>query len=100
MITPPKQNLNVAAQQNARVMNNPQVQEARRKTLEIMETFGLSTDQMKQLGQAAELAIQDKRAYPLFLKKLREFDLDDAEDFRGDIDYQALAIFATAARML
>lgn len=100
MIIPPQQNMNVAPQQSADVMSNPQVQEARRVVLEMMQEIELTPDQIKQIGRAAELAIYDKRAYPLFIKKLREFDLDDIEDLRGEIDYQALAIFATAARLV
>ena len=100
MITPPQQNMNVAAQQTPGNMNDPRVQEARRVISELMQETGLLPEQLKILGQSAEMAIYDKRGYPMFLKKLRDFGLADAEDLRGDIDYQALAIFATAAKLV
>jgi hypothetical protein len=34
------------------------------------------------------------------MERLRRFGLSDAEGLRGDIDYQALAIFATAAKLI
>lgn len=100
MVTPPQQNMNVAAQQTPGNMNDPRVQEARRVISEAMQETGLTPEQVKILGQSAEMAIRDKRGYPMFLKKLRDFGLSDAEDLRGDIDYQALAIFATAAKLV
>lgn len=100
MVTPPQQNMNVAAQQTPGNMNDPRVQEARRVISELMQETGLLPEQLKILGQSAEMAIHDKRGYPMFLKKLRDFGLADAEDLRGDIDYQALAIFATAAKLI
>jgi hypothetical protein len=36
----------------------------------------------------------------MFLKKLRDFGIADAEDLRGDIDYGALLIFATMAKLV
>jgi hypothetical protein len=36
----------------------------------------------------------------MFLDRLRKFGLDDAEGMQGDIDYQALAVFATAAKLI
>lgn len=100
MVTPPQQNMNVAPQQTPGNMNDPRVQEARRVVMEAMEETGLTPEQIKILGQSAEMAIRDKRGYPMFLKKLRDFGLSDAEDLRGDIDYQALAIFVTAAKLI
>lgn len=100
MVTSPQQNMNVAAQQTSGNMNDPRVQEARRVVSELMQETGLLPEQLKILGQSAEMAIHDKRGYPMFLKKLRDFGLADAEDLRGDIDYQALAIFATAAKLV
>jgi hypothetical protein len=110
MAIPPQQNPNVAPQQDAAVMqamkpatspmDNPQVQQAKQELLALMQETGLTPPQLKDLGKAAEMAIRDKRGYPLFLKKLRQAGLADAEDLRGDIDYQALATFATAARMM
>lgn len=92
--------MNVAPQQTPGDMNDPRVQEARRVISELMQETGLLPEQLKILGQSAEMAIHDKRGYPMFLKKLRDFGLADAEDLRGDIDYQALAIFATAAKLI
>jgi hypothetical protein len=100
MIAPPQPNMNVAAQQGQGDMNDPRVHEARRVVYELMKETGLLPEQLKQLGQAAEMAIYNKQSYPLFIKKLRDFGLDDAEDLRGDIDYQALAVFATAAKLI
>ena len=110
MATPPQQNMNVAAQQNAPVMDamqkeknpaaNPQVEQAKQQIIALMQETGLTPPQLMELGKAAEMAIHDKRGYPMFINKLRQAGLSDAEDLRGDIDYQALAIFATAARMM
>lgn len=106
----PQENMNVAAQQNQDVMrvmqgggdimNDPQVQQAQQALMSAMEQSGLSPEQLKQLGRLAEMTIQDKQAYPLFLQKLRDFGLDDAESMQGEIDYQALAVFATAAKLI
>lgn len=110
MATPPQQNPNVAPQQDAAVMQamqpaadpmqRPEVQQAKQQLVALMQETGLTPPQLQELGKAAEMAIRDKRGYPLFLKKLRQAGLADAEDLRGDIDYQALAVFATAAKMI
>ena len=110
MITPPQPNMNVAAQQNADVMqamqggnnamSNPQVQQAQQAVMQAMQEAGLQPEQIKQLGQLAEMTIKDKQAYPLFLQKLRDFGMADAEKMQGEVDYQALAIFATAAKLI
>jgi hypothetical protein len=110
MELPPQANSNVAMQQNADVMqamqgganqmSNPQVQQAQQMLTQMMQETGLSPEQLKELGKLAEMTIQDKQAYPMFLDRLRKFGLDDAEGMQGDIDYQALAIFATAAKLI
>ena len=110
MAIPPQQNPNVAPQQDAAVMKamqpaadpmqRPEVQQAKQQLLTLMQETGLTTPQLKDLGKAAEMAIRDKRGYPMFIKKLRDSGLADAEDLRGDIDYQALVVFATAAKMV
>ncbi len=106
----PQPNRNVAMQQNADVMqamqggggamSNPQTQQAREMIMQLMEQTGLTPDQLKELGKLAEMSIQDKQVYPMFMERLRRFGLSDAEGLRGDIDYQALAIFATAAKLI
>jgi len=110
MELPPQANSNVAMQQNADVMqamqgganpmSNPQVQQAQQMLTQLMQETGLSPEQLKELGKLAEMTIQDKQAYPMFLDRLRKFGLDDAEGMQGDIDYQALAVFATAAKLI
>jgi hypothetical protein len=110
MELPPQANSNVAMQQNADVMqamqgganqmSNPQVQQAQQMLTQMMQETGLSPEQLKELGKLAEMTIQDKQAYPMFLDRLRKFGLDDAEGMQGDIDYQALAVFATAAKLI
>ena len=110
MELPPQANSNVAVQQNADVMqamqgganqmSNPQVQQAQQMLTQMMQETGLSPEQLKELGKLAEMTIQDKQAYPMFLDRLRKFGLDDAEGMQGDIDYQALAVFATAAKLI
>ena len=110
MELPPQANSNVAMQQNADVMqamqggsnqmSNPQVQQAQQMLTQMMQETGLSAEQLKELGKLAEMTIQDKQAYPMFLDRLRKFGLDDAEGMQGDIDYQALAVFATAAKLI
>jgi hypothetical protein len=110
MAITPQENMNVAAQQNADVMQamqgggspmaNPQVQQAQQMLMQMMEQTGLQPEQLKELGKLAEMSIQDKQAYPMFLERLRMFGLDDAESMRGEIDYQALAVFATAAKLI
>ena len=81
-------------------MSNPQVQQAQQMLTQMMQQTGLSPEQLKELGKLAEMSIQDKQAYPMFLDRLRKFGINDAEDMRGDIDYQALAVFATAAKLI
>ena len=81
-------------------MSNPQVQQAQQMLTQMMQETGLSPEQLKELGKLAEMTIQDKQAYPMFLDRLRKFGLDDAEGMQGDIDYQALAVFATAAKLI
>ena len=110
MELPPQANSNVAMQQNADVMqamqgganqmSNPQVQQAQQMLTQMMQETGLSPEQLKELGKLAEMTIQDKQAYPMFLDRLRKFGMNDAEDMQGDIDYQALAVFATAAKLI
>jgi hypothetical protein len=110
MVMPPQSNSNVAMQQNADVMqamqggdasaNDPRVEQARGMITQLMQQTGLSPEQLKELGKLAEMTIQDKQAYPMFLDRLRKFGLSDAEGMRGDIDYQALAVFATAAKLI
>ena len=110
MALPPPTNNNVALQQNADVMqamqggnnamSNPQVQQAQQAVMQAMQEAGLQPEQIKQLGQLAEMTIKDKQAYPLFLQKLRDFGMADAESMQGEVDYQALAIFATAAKLI
>lgn len=110
MELPPPQNSNVALQQNADVMQamqgggdamaDPQVQQAKQVVMQAMQQFGLTPEQMKELGKLAEMTIQDKQAYPLFIGKLRDFGMTDGQSLQGDVDYQALAIFATAAKLI
>lgn len=110
MAIPPQPNSNVAMQQNADVMqamqgggastNDPRVEQARSMITQLMQQTGLSPEQLKELGKLAEMTIQDKQAYPMFLDRLRKFGLSDAEGMQGDIDYQALAVFATAAKLI
>ena len=110
MALPPPTNNNVALQQNADVMqamqggnsamSNPQVQQAQQAVMQAMQEAGLQPEQIKQLGQLAEMTIKDKQAYPLFVGKLQEFGMSDGQSLRGDIDYQTLAIFATAAKLI
>jgi hypothetical protein len=110
MELPPQANSNVAMQQNADVMQamqgggdamgNPQVQQAQQMLMQAMQQTGLQPEQIKQLGQLAEMTIKNKQAYPLFVGKLQEFGMSDGQSLRGDIDYQALAIFATAAKLI
>lgn len=110
MELPPQANSNVAMQQNADVMqamqggdasaNDPRVEQARGMIMQLMQQTGLSPEQLKELGKLAEMTIQDKQAYPMFLDRLRKFGMSDAEGMRGDIDYQALAVFATAAKLI
>jgi hypothetical protein len=110
MIAPPQPNKNVALQQTADVMSamkggkspmdDPQVQQARQQLMVLMQEEGVLPHQIKELGRLAEMSIYDRRAYAMFLKKLRDFGLADAEDLRGDIDYGALLIFATMAKLV
>jgi len=110
MALPPPTNNNVALQQNADVMqamqggsnpmDDPQMQQTQQMLIQAMNQFGVTPEQLKQLGQLAEMTIKDKQAYPLFLQKLRDFGMADAERMQGEVDYQALAIFATAAKMV
>jgi len=48
----------------------------------------------------AEMTIQNPQAYPMFIGKLQEFGMNDAQSLRGEIDYQALAVFATVAKLI
>jgi hypothetical protein len=80
--------------------NNPQIEQAKQMVMQLMQEHGLMPEQLKELGQLAEMSIQNKQAYPMFLERLRRFGLGDAESMQGDIDYQALAIFATAAKLI
>lgn len=110
MAITPQENMNVAAQQNADVMqamqggsnpmDDPQMQQTQQTLIQAMNQFGVTPEQLKQLGQLAEMTIKDKQAYPLFVGKLQEFGMSDGQSLRGDIDYQALAIFATAAKLI
>jgi hypothetical protein len=110
MELPPQANSNVAMQQNADVMQamqgggdamgNPQVQQAQQMLMQAMQQTGLQPEQLKELGQLAEMSIQDKQAYPMFLDRLRRFGLSDAESMQGEIDYRALAVFAAAAKLI
>ena len=110
MVITPQENMNVAAQQNADVMqamqggrnpmDDPQMQQTQQMLIQAMGQFGVTPEQLKQLGKLAEMSIQDKQGYPLFLQKLRDFGMADAESMRGDVDYQALAVFATAAKLI
>jgi len=110
MIAPPQPNMNVAAQQNADVMQamqggadpmgDPQVQQAKAGVMQMMEQFGITPEQLQQLGKLAEMTIQNPEAYPMFIGKLQEFGMNDAQSLRGEIDYQALAVFATVAKLI
>ena len=81
-------------------MNDPQMQQTQQMSIQAMNQFGVTPEQLKQLGRLAEMSIQDKQAYPLFVGKLQEFGMSDAQSMQGEIDYQALAIFATAAKLI
>jgi hypothetical protein len=110
MIAPPQPNKNVALQQTADVMSamkggkspmdDPKVQEARQAVMAAMQEADLQPHQIKELARLAEMSIRDRRAYAMFLKKLRDFGLSDAEDLRGDVDYGALLIFATMGKLV
>jgi PP-loop superfamily ATP-utilizing enzyme len=110
MELPPQETLNAAPQQFDSVMealkidktpiNRPEVEKAKQELLALMRETGLSKSQLLEIGKAAEMSIYNKKAYPMFLDRLRKSGLADAEDLRGDIDYRALAIFATAAKMI
>jgi hypothetical protein len=110
MATPPQQNMNVAAQQNPDMMkvmqkdidpmSDPQMAEAKRAALDLLEDTGLSIIDLKELGQAAELAIHDKNLYPMFLQKIKELGQEDPKVFGSVINYAALATIATAAKLV
>lgn len=110
MANPPQQNMNVAAQQSPDVMqamqkdmnpmSDPQMAEAKRAALDLLEDTGLTVIDLKELGQAAELAIYDKNLYPMFLQKIKELGQEDPRVFGSVINYAALATLATAARLL
>ncbi len=110
MATPPQQNMNVAAQQSSDVMqamqkdmnpmSDPQMAEAKRAALDLLEDTGLTVIDLKELGQAAELAIYDKNLYPMFLQKIKELGQEDPRVFGSVINYAALATLATAAKLL
>jgi hypothetical protein len=110
MATPPQQNMNVAAQQSPDVMqamqkdvnpmSDPRMAEAKRAALDLLEDTGLTVIDLKELGQAAELAIYDKNLYPMFLQKIKELGQDDPRVFGSVINYAALATLATAAKLL
>jgi hypothetical protein len=110
MANPPQQNMNVAAQQSPDVMqamqkdmnpmSDPQMAEAKRAALDLLEDTGLTVIDLKELGQAAELAIYDKNLYPMFLQKIKELGQEDPRVFGSVINYAALATLATAAKLL
>jgi hypothetical protein len=102
--------MNVAAQQSPDVMqamqkdvnpmSDPRMAEAKRAALDLLEDTGLTVIDLKELGQAAELAIYDKNLYPMFLQKIKELGQDDPRVFGSVINYAALATLATAAKLL
>lgn len=110
MANPPQQNMNVAAQQSPDVMqamqkdmnpmSDPQMAEAKRAAMDLLEDTGLTVIDLKELGQAAELAIYDKNLYPMFLQKIKELGQEDPRVFGSVINYAALATLATAAKLL
>lgn len=110
MELPPQETIDAAPQQDDEVMDalrvektpitKPEVIKAKEQLLALMRETGLSKQNLLKIGKAAEMSIYDKRAYPMFLYQLRKAGLADAEDLRGDIDYQALAVFSTAAKLL
>lgn len=79
---------------------NPQVEEARKQIALMMQETGLKPEQLKDLGNAAEVAIYNKELYPIFVQKARQYRVADEEDFMGAPDYQALAIFATMGKLV
>lgn len=110
MVFPPQKNSNFSQQQamstvkglrnDAHLLNNPKVLEAKRVANVLMQETGLSPQELKELGNAAELAIYDKSLYPMFLAKIRELGQEDEQVFGSRMNYGILAVLATAAKLV
>lgn len=110
MTPPPQKNSAFPTPGNSDVMNamkkekappaNKQVEQAKQQLLSMMQEEGVTPEQMMELGRMAQASIKDKKAYPMFIQTLIKFNLADPKDFRGDIDYQALAIVAAASKLI
>jgi hypothetical protein len=87
-------------QQDLNPMLNPKVAEAKRVAMMMMEETGMSAQEIKELGNAAELAIYNRSLYPMFLEKVRELGQDDDRVFGPTINYGVLAVLATAAKLV
>ena len=94
MITPPQGKTGFSK------MQNPQVEEAKKQVAEMMRETGVTSAQLRDVGKAAEVAIYNKKLYPIFVQKMMKHGLADRTDFRGGVDYQALALFATIAKLV
>jgi len=87
-------------QQELNPMSNPKVAEAKRVVMQMMEETGLSAQDIKALGNAADLVLYNKNLYPMFLEKVRELGQEDERVFGPTINYGVLAVLATAARLV
>jgi hypothetical protein len=66
----------------------------------MMQETGLSAQDVKELGNAADLVLYNKNLYPMFLEKVRELGQEDERVFGPTINYGVLAVLATAARLV
>jgi hypothetical protein len=87
-------------QQELNPMSNPKVAEAKRVVMQMMQETGLSAQDVKELGNAADLVLYNKNLYPMFLEKVRELGQEDERVFGPTINYGVLAMLATAARLV
>lgn len=87
-------------QQELNPMSNPKVAEAKRVVMQMMQETGLSAQDVKELGNAADLVLYNKNLYPMFLEKVREMGQEDERVFGPTINYGVLAMLATAARLV
>lgn len=87
-------------QQDLNPMTNPKVAEAQRVAKMMMEETGMSAQDLKELGNAAELAIYNRSLYPMFLAKVRELGQEDERVFGPRMNYGILAVLATAAKLV
>jgi len=80
---------------------NPQVEKAKADILAQLQEQGIDPQSMVELAKAAEMALNDKTLYPMFLDRAVQLGIADEDDLKEKaIDYQVLSSIIVAGKLL